>query len=110
MNESNIEEFSQTFSHLFMETVIGEQSKQVIDEFISMINYLLTNFKKIMIKEIGTIFGPLFVILRSNNIPQIKVYAQLFNGTDEQLHEKAITLLLNKNVMKKFLVFCRVII
>lgn len=75
-----------------------------------MINYLLANFKKIMIKEIGTIFGPLFVILRSNNVQQLKIYAQLFNGTDEQLHEKAVTLLINKNVMKKFLVFCRVIV
>lgn len=82
MNEENIEEFIQTFSHLFMEIVINEQSKQVIDEFINMMNHVLTNFKKIAIREIATIFGPLFVINRSNNIGQVKIYGMLFNGAE----------------------------
>jgi hypothetical protein len=46
-----------------------------------MVNFILTNFKKIIIKEISTIFGPFFVINRTNNINQIKIYGMLFNGT-----------------------------
>lgn len=34
----------------------------------------------------------------------------LFTGTDEQLQEKALILLLSKSVSKKFMIFCRVII
>lgn len=75
-----------------------------------MMTHVLTNFKKIAIKEIATIFGPLLVINKANNVNQGKIYAMMFSGTEEQLHEKAIILLLSKNVMKKFLIFCRVII
>ena len=39
-----------TFSQLYMETIINEQSKQVIDEFIYMMNHLMANNKKIVIK------------------------------------------------------------
>lgn len=82
MSEENVEEFISTFAHLFMEVVINEQSKQVIDEFVSMITLLLEKFRKVVVKEIATIYGPLLVINKANNINQTKVYSLLFNGTE----------------------------
>ena len=39
-----------TFAQLFLEVVVNEQSKQVVDEFIAMTNNLFINNKKLAIK------------------------------------------------------------
>lgn len=65
-----------------MEVVINEQSKQVIDEFVTMITLLLEKYRKVVVKEIATIYGPLLVINKANNVSQSKVYSLLFNGTE----------------------------
>lgn len=81
MDAETLEVFMPTFAQLFMEIVVNEQSKQVCDEFITMMNHLISNFKKIVIKEIATLYGPLLLANRGNNISLLKTYAQLFTGT-----------------------------
>lgn len=85
-----------TFSHLFLEVVVNEQSKQVCDEFLMMLNHILAKFKKIAIKEIATLYGPLLLIHKGNNISLVKTYSQLFAGPEDQFHEKGMTLLLKR--------------
>ena len=80
MDAETLDIFMPTFAQLFMEIVINEQSKQVFDEFIVMMNHLIVNFKKIVIKEIATLYGPLLLANRGNNVSLVKTYAQLFNG------------------------------
>ena len=99
-----------TFSQLFLETVVNEQSKQVVDEFTVILNHIISTNKKILIKEIATIYGPYLVSNRLNGISFLKGLGALFNGTDEQLQEKALILLMKKEVQKKFIIFCKFIL
>jgi hypothetical protein len=50
MDADNIEEFIPTFAHLFLEVILNEQSKQVYEEFISILVLMLTNHKKVVLK------------------------------------------------------------
>ena len=85
MDGESLEEFMETFCQLYMETVINEQSKQVVDEFIFMMSHLMANNKKIVIKEIGTIYAPLLISNKFNSVPFVKGVSLLFNGTEEQI-------------------------
>lgn len=50
-----------------------------------MLNHLMTNSKKLVIKEISTLYAPLLVSNKFSAIPFIKGLSILFNGTDEQI-------------------------
>ena len=75
-----------------------------------MLNYLFANHKKIVIKEISTLYAPFLVSNKFSAISFIKGLSLLFNGTDEQVQEKGLTLLMKKEVQKKLLVFCKIIL
>lgn len=50
MDAESVQEFMPTFAHLFSEIAVNELSKQVIDEFITILTHLLSAHKKIVIQ------------------------------------------------------------
>ena len=82
MEAEQVEEFMPIFAQLFFETIINEQSKQVIDEFSTMLTHIMTEHKKVALKEIKNIFGPMLLNAKINTT--FKAYNLLFNGTDKE--------------------------
>jgi hypothetical protein len=77
MTAGDMEEFIPTFAQLYMEVILNEPSKQIIDEFVAIAIDILNNHKKIAIKEINTLLGPLLISIRLN-----KLVSLLFTGTE----------------------------
>lgn len=77
MTADDMEEFIPTFAQLYMEVILNEPSKQIIDEFVAIAIDILNAHKKIAIKEINTLFGPLLISIRLN-----KLVSLLFTGTE----------------------------
>jgi hypothetical protein len=78
MTAEQTEEFISTFAHLYSEIVVNEPSKQIVDEFVSIVSEMITNHKKIVVSEIST-FYPAFLI----SIKLGKLGGLLFSGTEE---------------------------
>jgi hypothetical protein len=50
MGADQVEEFIPTFAQLFLEIVLNESSKQIVEEFITIVIDLITRHKKIVIR------------------------------------------------------------
>ncbi len=77
MSPEQVEEFIPTFAQLFQEIVLSEPSKQIVEEFVEMANRLIAQHKKIVVREIGTLYGPLLLSMRLS-----KLAGLLFNGSE----------------------------
>jgi hypothetical protein len=66
---------------------------------------LLTRHKKVVVREINTLYGPLLLSIKLS-----KLAGLLFSGSEAELQIKALQLLLKKEVSKKFLVMARIIL
>jgi len=75
MGAEQLEEFISTFAQLYSEVVVNEPSKQIVDEFVSIVTEMITNYKKIVVGEIST-FYPAFLISHKLG----KLGGLLFNG------------------------------
>jgi hypothetical protein len=105
MTPEQVEDFIPTFAQLFQELVLNEPSKQIVEEFVEMASGLITQHKKIVVREIGTMYGPLLLSMRLS-----KLAGLLFNGSEAELQSKSLLLLLKKETTKKFLVMARIIL
>lgn len=105
MTGEQVEEFMPTFAQLFQEMVLNEPSKQIVEEFVEIASGLIARHKKIVVKEISTLYGPLLLSMRLS-----KLAGLLFTGSEAELQSKALVLLLKKETTKKFLVMARIIL
>lgn len=105
MSPPQVEEFIPTFAQLFQEIVLNEPSKQIVEEFVGMAGGLLASHKKIVVREINTLYGPLVLSMKV-----AKVAGLLFSGSEAELQTKSLVLLLKKEATKKFLVMTRIVL
>jgi hypothetical protein len=70
-----------------------------------MASGLITKHKKVIVREINTLYGPLLLSMRLS-----KLAGLLFTGTEAELQTKSLVLLLKKDTSKKFLVMTRIIL
>lgn len=77
MTPQQVEEFISTFAQLYLETVINEPNKAIIEEFAGIASDLITNHKKAIISEISTLYPPLLLTHRPSKLAPL-----LFNGPE----------------------------
>ena len=65
---------------------------------------MIANFKKIVITEISTLYPALLISVKIG-----KLGGLLFTGSEEDIVNKVLVLLLKKDVRKKFVVMVRMI-
>lgn len=70
-----------------------------------MVSDLIAKYKRIVVKEINTLYGPLLLSIKLS-----KLAGLLFTGNDVELQTKALVLLLKKEVSKKFMIMARIIV
>lgn len=104
MTADDMEEFMPTLAQLFLEIVLSECSKQILEEFTAIVSEAVGKHKKTAVKQIATLYAPLAATAPLSRVAQL-----LFTGGEEELALKSLQLLLKKEVRKKFLVLARVV-
>ena len=105
METDQVEEFIPTFAQLFQEIVLNEPSKQIVEEFVGMVSGLLSKHKKVVVREISNLYGPLLLSMKLS-----KLAGLLFTGSEAELQYKSLILLLKKETTKKFIVMTKIIL
>jgi hypothetical protein len=72
---------------------------------VGMASGLLSKHKKVVIREISTLYGPLLLSMKLS-----KLAGLLFTGTEAELQNKSLVLLLKKETTKKFIVMAKIIL
>lgn len=78
MSVEQVEEFISTFAQLYLEIVLNESSKAIVEEFSGMASDLISKHKKVVITEISTLYPPLLVTHKLS-----KLAGLLFVGTED---------------------------
>lgn len=107
MDADQIEPFMSTFTYLFREIILSEDSKQILDEMCHILTFFLENHKKFVIPNIAAIYP---AILIAQKITNFKFFPLLFGGDASAHAEKSLVLLLKPEVSKQFMIVSRIVI